>query len=619
MANRKQFHIDMFPPHVVYAQLSQRFAGQFLAALLNSYALEEITNYTKIPINRLNRIVQSYFEGCKNRAFIKIADLLQLVELVKENDDDLACIRKIESNIDAIRGYGRSGVCSKPKLPIVENKFLIRIIVHLVGDGSIKREYGTNYRPSYTNSNSFLRNQFVDCLSQSFGNITDCVYHYVDRSSHSRSYIAFSQWIGYLLLHWYPDARFDEKSGSLPSVFLQLSLDLKAEMVRTFGDDDGHVGAHCIRFTSGGSTILKQVRQLIVELMEANFPSDDFQELLKSVGAVKPFRSWYVFDVYRPLFQWYSEQIGFSNPERAERLEFQLGCDRVWGERGLDGFDLDFLTLVGLRDAGSVADIARRFILREDFVFEVFQRLRKLGWIGRVEKRKFTTFYQTTPLGEVFLHRTLAHEWTGKDRVVMENWWWERLREALLGQYGTGAAVARVVGMPETTVRGYLQGRRQWMHAKWVVALAEALGWGEDAVSKGVVVAFSKKLAPRYEQCDFLAKDLDVYRRFSLGEIIFDEWLVHHRVEVVRAEQLLDAEFAEKLQSASTIRDRIIELAKARGGEIALGELKGDVVLQGLVADRYSAYVADRVAKLIKQGVFVRVMQGRYRLVQQVS
>ena len=152
------------------------------------------------------------------------------------------------------------------------------------------------------------------------------------------------------------------------------------------------------------------------------------------------------------------------------------------------------------------------------------------------------------------------------------------------------------------------------MHGKWVGVLAEALGWGEAVVSEGVVVAFSKKLAPRYEQCDFLGKDLDVYRQFSVGEIAFDEWLVRHKVEVVREEQLLDAEFAEKLQSASAIRKRIIELAKARGGEIALSALKEDGVLQELVANRYSSYLADRMAKLIVQGVFVRVKQGCYRL-----
>jgi hypothetical protein len=149
-----------------------------------------------------------------------------------------------------------------------------------------------------------------------------------------------------------------------------------------------------------------------------------------------------------------------------------------------------------------------------------------------------------------------------------------------------------------------------------VVALAKAVGLGRDEVSEGVVVAFSKKLAPRYEQCDFLAKDLNMYRQFCVGEIGFDEGLVRRRVEVVREEQLLDAEFAEKLESASAIRERIIELAKGRGGEIALRALKEDAVLQGLVANRYSAYLADRMAKLIKQGVFMRVSQGRYRLVQ---
>ncbi|MFX0078838.1 MAG: hypothetical protein ACFE8O_06305, partial [Candidatus Hermodarchaeota archaeon] len=53
----------------------------------------------------------------------------------------------------------------------------------------------------------------------------------------------------------------------------------------------------------------------------------------------------------------------------------------------------------------------------------------------------------------------------------------------------------------------------------------------------------------------------------------------------------------------------------AGGGEVALAELKTDSVLQGLVANRYPAFVADRMAKLVKQEVFVWVRKGYYRVV----
>ncbi|MFW9831801.1 MAG: helix-turn-helix domain-containing protein [Candidatus Thorarchaeota archaeon] len=343
-------------------------------------------------------------------------------------------------------------------------------------------------------------------------------------------------------------------------------------------------------------------------------PANSYEELLQSVGVVKACRSWFILDVYRPVFGWYAEHIGFTHPERAERLQFQLACDAVWGVRGLDGFDLDLLVIVGLREVGSVADVARRFKVREDFLFKVFQRLQKLGWIEGVEKQKFTTVFRTTSAGELFLERTLNRMWDLGDRVVVRNTWWQRLRDGLMDRFGSAAAVARRVGMPETTVRGYLQGRRQWMHARWVVALAQAVGWGREQVSAGIVVAFARELAPRYEQCDFLAKDLGGYRRFCAGEISFDAWLEGRQIAVVREAQLLDVGFAEKLQSASAIRDRIIALAKAAGGEISLGVLKADGVLQTLVADRYPAYVADRMAKLVNQGVFVRIAKGRYRI-----
>jgi hypothetical protein len=358
------------------------------------------------------------------------------------------------------------------------------------------------------------------------------------------------------------------------------------------------------------------MRGLIVELMKATSPPEEFALLLKSVGEVKACRSWFIFDVFRPLYAWYAAHIGFTHPERAERLVFQLECDRVWVERGLDGFDLDFLTLISLRDVGSVADVARRFMLREDFVFKVVQRLRKLGWIKKVVKRKFTTLYQTTRKGEKFLDRIWAREWSVGDRVVMDDTWWGNLRAKLLQQFFTAAAVSRKTGMPETTARGYLQGRRQWMDAKWVVALAKVGGWGRDGVARGVVVGIESNLAPRYEQCDFLVKQLQVYQQFSEGAIGFEEWLQHHWQDQERSEQLLDPGFAAKLQSASTIRDRILELAEAGGGEVSLASLKGDSLLQGLVANRYPVYLADRMTKLIKQGMFVRLTRGRYKLVK---
>ncbi len=597
------------PTEWVYISFKPVFASKFLNQILASISIDDFANLVGVWSGTINR-----WGRRKKPFYIRLDILKKIISKLTGKLPEKWTLNFFESNIHAIRGYGRSGILQNPKFPFKEDENLVRIVVHMIGDGYMPPYRGSTRRPAYTNGNSFLRQQFLHCLSKVFGDVSNCTYSYLDNSEKMRSYIAISQWIGYILQHWYPDAKYDEIEGSLPASFFDLPLDLKAVIVRTFGDDDGHVGAHSIRFASGGPTILEQMRRLIVELMEATLPADEFGELVKSVGLVKPCQSWFILDVFRPVFGWYAEYVGFSHPERAARLGFQLECDRVWEERGLDGFDMDFLTLIGLREVGCVASVARQFTLREDFLFEVFQRLRRLGWIERVGKRKFTTYYRTSLGGEAFLERTLTLRWGEEGRVVVSNEWWRRLRGVLLGRFGTAAVVARMAGMPETTVRGYLQGRRQWMHARWVVALAALVGWDKEQVAEGVVVGFPKGLAPRYEQCDFLVKDLAVYHRFSLGEIPFADWLVQRRVEGVREAQLLDAEFAEKLQSAAAIRGRIVELAKGQGGEITLAELKADPVLWGLVANRYGSYVADRMAKLVKQGVFRRVKQGCYRL-----
>jgi hypothetical protein len=95
----------------------------------------------------------------------------------------------------------------------------------------------------------------------------------------------------------------------------------------------------------------------------------------------------------------------------------------------------------------------------------------------------------------------------------------------------------------------------------------------------------------------------------------FAEWLGGRRREVVRERRLLDDGFAEKLKTAGVIRVRICAVAEARGGEVSLEELRADSVLRQLVADRRASYLADRMTRLVNQGVFARVKRGVYCLV----
>jgi hypothetical protein len=318
--------------------------------------------------------------------------------------------------------------------------------------------------------------------------------------------------------------------------------------------------------------------------------------------------------LYRPLYRWFREVVGFSHPERAAALAFQLACDGAHRERVFDGFDLDFLALVGLREGGSVESLAKRFLLREDFLFRVVLRLRRWGWVKRIGKQRYITLYRTSSRGEAFLAKSLGGRWAVGDRVVVSEAWLQALRGALLNRCGNAAAAARAAGLPENTVRHYLESGGQVMNAVGLVRLAGLVGWDRAAVSRGVVVAFDRRLAARYEQCDFLGKVLASYGQFSRGAIRFEEWLVRRVRPVVRTRRFLAADFARKLQTADAIRRRILALAEEGRGEVNLTRLRGDATLHELVADRYASYLADRMAKLVEQGVFVRLALGRYRL-----
>jgi hypothetical protein len=151
------------------------------------------------------------------------------------------------------------------------------------------------------------------------------------------------------------------------------------------------------------------------------------------------------------------------------------------------------------------------------------------------------------------------------------------------------------------------------MSAVELVKLAGLVGWDRVAVCRGVVAAFDKRLAPRYEQCDFLSKVLACYEQFSLGRISFQDWLLRRVRPVARNRHLLAIDFARKLQTADVIRQRILSLAEG-GCEVSLARLRDDARLRELVANRHKNYLPDRMAKLVQQGVFARLSPGLYRL-----
>ncbi|MFX1566581.1 MAG: hypothetical protein ACFFCH_11370, partial [Promethearchaeota archaeon] len=269
----RKFQLDDLPSNEIHVALKPQMAKSFLSSLLYNHSIEKLCEEAEVwPVTFKKWIKQS--ENSNNPPFFRLDKLRHLIALL--SSDELTFISDIEKEVLALRGYGGSGILWNPHIPIEEDANLVRVVVHLIGDGYVPKDRATTRVPSYSNSNDFLRAQFVECLSSSLGDVSGCIREYIDKSVHQRSYIAFAQWIGYIIRHLYPDAKFDEIHGSLPSTFLQLPLELKCEIIRTFGDDDGHVGAHCIRFTSGGATILEQMRQLIVELMEATLPSEKF-------------------------------------------------------------------------------------------------------------------------------------------------------------------------------------------------------------------------------------------------------------------------------------------------------------------------------------------------------
>jgi hypothetical protein len=262
---------------------------------------------------------------------------------------------------------------------------MIRVLMHFIGDGAIYPLVGSTKVSAYSNQNAHLRKQFISYLSALFGDVSLCARE--DLSSQERACVKVSKWIAYLLVHFYPDARFGQSRSRLPAILFSLPRALKIEAIRTLADDDGSVQELCIRFVSGSCILLEDIRRLILQLIQEDDRSSELQKwtLERSLSFVKKQRNWYRLDLGFHMFEWYQRNIGFSHPEKADEIEFRLkAANRT---RELDALTRDHLILYELaRSRRTALEIAWTHCIREEYVHESLRYLSTLGRVSRFGK-----------------------------------------------------------------------------------------------------------------------------------------------------------------------------------------------------------------------------------------
>lgn len=607
------FHIWDFPSDLVFVGLESQLVDDII------HMLEDYGSRLNLR-NVREKLFTHKGIPCE---FIRLRELTRISKILEKNRCSEYALLNLESRILGLKLESNwSKILWDPNLPIREDKALIRIVMHFMGDGHLDVTVGDTKSPHYSNTSSFLRTQFVDCLQKVFGDVTDCIRENISKKDKQ---IVLSKLLGYLLQSFYPDSKFSQLDGNIPKRFFDLPFHLKVEAIKTFGDDEGNVGPNGIRFTTGCQQVLLQLRELIVDVVKDdwNLTEEEKTVVMASIGTVKQQKNWYYLNLGVDGMRWYRDRIGFSHPERKAELEFQL-TSREQATK-YDTFDVDIAVLTGFRKRMTIREVAEHRMIKEETILKSMRYYRKRGWVEKVAKHKHAPVWQITPKGESWLRDVLKDyqlEDLSRDRILLDPTFREFLFKNLLNTYGTGAEIARCVHRHPNTIRGYLRNKYPIMETRLILQLAELVGISRQEVLDAVVVLLEARDYNRYKSADFLAKDLSFYRAVIRGKAEWESWDARGKLQETKVleSKLLDENLVAKMANTERIDQRIVHLAEqSKDRCVTARGLKQDAELATLIKDCYPKYLNERLVSLTKRGKFVKVDKGVYKIVNRTE
>lgn len=363
----REFHIWDLPQNRIYARLDDEYRRAISTRLLQrfgSVALSEL--FDADPKTMRGWVIGNTGRMRKERTgYVRLDALLRLANMA----EDGFSAEEIERHVVALKGYRCSLPASGVRLPFIEGSSMIRILMHFIGDGAAYPIVGSNKASSYTNKNASLRQGFISCLKDIFGDVSGCVSE--KTFDENRAHVSVPKWIPYLFAHFYPDASFGQLKSKLPNVIFSLPRELRIEAIRTLADDDGSVQELCIRFVSGSPALLEDMRRLLLQLVREDAALSGSQKgaLANSISPVRNQRNWYRLDLGSHALGWYSRTVGFSHPDKARELEFRIKAAEL--TKHSDALARDFLIFSDLLSRPMTAqEIAFANLIREEYVHE---------------------------------------------------------------------------------------------------------------------------------------------------------------------------------------------------------------------------------------------------------
>lgn len=314
MTKTRKFRISSLPQDKVYINLDNKFRKRFFKKLYNNVGGSTILSRI---IKRVKREeVRRWKVGIR---FIPLWALLSLNGLLGK---DKFSIDELEKNIISYRSKYSRKIILNPKLPITEDKRLIRVVTHLICDGY---GGGKSHPPAYNNTEKTLIDKFIQDL-EIFGGVPIKSRERIPPKGNKILYtLEFPRIFTYILRHLYK-IKFGSKVSRLPEYFFNLPDQLAFQVIKSFADDESCVGETFIAFISSNHKLLKDLRRLII--LKLHISSKNITEV-KYVPSAKT----YNFRLKRKALDVFYKHVNFTHPRKRKMLEFILSRKSTPGSK----------------------------------------------------------------------------------------------------------------------------------------------------------------------------------------------------------------------------------------------------------------------------------------------
>ena len=308
----REFHITDLPQDRIFVLLNEEYHRDLFHMLKWDYGFKKLN---ELFDNKLNwNTYQSWQQRelkIGNRVKKRYIPLWFICELTKILEIKIA---DVEKNIIAYQGPSTSNPIVNPNLPFVEDKRLLKILAHLIGDGSVGGGFGSKLpkgkqHSEYRNFAPELLDQFEDDL-QVFGEVKTT-------KNYAHGHVIIPNVIGYILQHIYK-IKFDSFNSTVPKDLYALPKELIGSFIRAFADDEAHVYDNHIDFYSANKVLMTQ----LMSLFNCTFPEIELSELKVNTSVGRNPK--YYFYVLSQSRESYYTLIGFDSKEKNKSMVFNL-------------------------------------------------------------------------------------------------------------------------------------------------------------------------------------------------------------------------------------------------------------------------------------------------------